>query len=538
MATFTVKKDGSGTHTTIQSAIYSASSGDTINIEGAVFDENVDLYKDGISFVGAGRTLTEIRGVQETQISKTCTYALGSNSISCPAGTAGLLIGRIVTGTGIPANTRISSIEPTSFKISSNTTAARTNSAVVMPIVDAAFRWRGSGNSLTKVKVTALQGRASKSLDSGAVFFRASGLGAVAAANYMVDDCEITARGDSAIMCDNTGPGGGTVQNCIINGQTYVGALPAQVHAFSNLAISCNILTATTVEIPSDNLVDVVIGSPILAVTGLVPASTTVSSISGNVLTLNKSLLSGVGTTQSLTFTNIQFNVPNVARQLVVFQPNNTAPVYFLNNTIAGSCGGGICYNTAITVDTAGSVVQGNTITADVGSDSAPLIGYALRVRGTSSTTENNFYQPSQGKTGLGFYVWTPTGFQYGFVVGTNTSDVEYLVTLDQVASGDPVLVYFNKAMLKLIVMSDPYFSQESNWKLVGCILKHDSSAKRLTSGFKNFEQVRQMELRVGMEPGQKYLIHKMIISDSSRQLRTVKRSEIENHTAIDIVLK
>lgn len=537
MATFTVRKDGSGTHTTIQGAVYSASSGDTIDIGPGLFEENVDLYKDGINFSGAGRAQTEIRGVQEVSVSKTCTYALGSNSISCPAGTAGFLVGRIVTGTGIPANARIASVGPTSFTISANTTAARTNSAVVMGIVDNAFRWRGNGSSLKHCKVVGIQGRANKAIDAGAVYFRSAGIGATAANNYLVDDCEITARGDSAIMTDPSA-GGGTVQNCLINGQTYVGALPAQVHAFSQLIVSCNILTSTTIQIPADNLVDVAVGSPLLAVTGLVASSTTVSAINGTTLTLNKALLSGVGTTQSLTFTNIQFNVANVARQLAVFQPNNTAPVYFLNNTVEGSCGGGICYNTAVTVDPAGSVVNGNTIKADVGSSTASVLGYALRVRGTSSSSNNNFYQPSEGKNGLGYYLWTAEGFQYGFVVGSNTSDIDYLVTLSQVASGDPISVSFNKAMLKLIVQSDPYFSQEGNWKLVGCILKHDSSAKRLTSGFKDFQEVRHMDLRPGMAPGEKYMIHKMIISDSSRQLRTVKRSEMEYPTAMDIVLK
>lgn len=589
MAILYVKKDGSGNSTTIQGAIPLASSGDTIMVEAGTFEENIDFYKDGITIEGAGKSQTFIVGQQQANFAKTgCTWTLGSTTINV-ADTSGLKAGHIVTSAGIPTNARIVSVGASSFTISAATTLAKTNVSVTMGFIDTAVRWRGTGNALKKVKVSGVQALATRAaVDSGSIYFRAAGLGAVAAANYLVHDCEIEAKGDSAIMCDNTGPGGGSVTNCIINGQTFVGAQPAQVHAFSSLPLTCNVLSTTTIELPSsDYLVDVKVGSPILAVTGFIPSSTTVSAISGNVLTLNKSLLSGVGTSQTVTFTNIQFNIPNVARQLVVFQPGNTAPVIFSGNTIGGLTGGGISYNQAVTCDIPGSTLTANTFNGEYGAAS-----YALRVRGLNSTVSGNF---NVGPANGGFYIlpnWAvsisiplnamvfsssrffictqahtssatnaPTGVDgalywseitieqvnasgvYGVglqVIGSNSNIVAVLLTLDQASAGSPVSLSFDKAILKQIskVSSSAYFSQESNWRMVACIFKHSSSAKRLTAGFKDFEASKDMKLKSGMSSGQSYELVRMIVSDSSRQLLSVERSEIEGASDFDFVLK
>ena len=202
MATYYVRKDGSGTHTTIQGAIASATSGDTIDVGPGVFD-NIDFYKDGITIIGAGKDQTEIKGVTQSTVAKSATWAIGATTINIPAGTAGFLPGHIITATGFAANTRIVQVNPTSIVISNPTTAARTTAtSMTMAVIDSAVRWRGLNNTLKNVKVTAIQGRASKAVDMGAIYFRNAGLGAVAANNYWVENCEVTAMGDSAIMCD------------------------------------------------------------------------------------------------------------------------------------------------------------------------------------------------------------------------------------------------------------------------------------------------------------------------------------------------
>jgi hypothetical protein len=533
MATYYVRKNGSGTHTTIQGAIASATSGDTIDVGPGVFD-NIDFYKDGITIIGAGKDQTEIRGVTQSTVAKSATWTIGATTINIPAGTAGFLPGHIITATGFAANTRIVQVNPTSIVISNPTTAARTTAtSMTMAVIDAAVRWRGLNNTLKNVKVTAIQGRASNAVEIGAIYFRLAGLGAAGANNYWVENCEITAMGDYAIVCDASGVGGGTVKGCVINGQTFVGAQPAQVHAFGSLTMSVNILTSTTIQIPSDNLVDVAVGSPLLAITGLVASSTTVSAINGNVLTLNKALLGGVGTTASLVFTNIQFNVANVARQLVVFQSTNTA-VQFLNNTINGLTGGGISYNTAVTVDPANSVVTGNTFNGQF------KYGYALRVRGAGSTVLNNTNMaiPPNGNAG---YLIGPTGSQVsGMNIGTNISVEGALVTPVQANSGDPIAMSMEPALVKSIssVASDPVFSDESNWNLVSYVWKHVGSSKRIVSSFKDFSVEKSISLKAGMNPGDEYQLVKIIISKADRTLKVIKRAAIPNASSFDLILK
>jgi hypothetical protein len=61
MATYSVKKDGTGTHTEIQSAIYDATDGDTINIGAGTWSGNFELYKS-VKLVGAGSSQTFLDG--------------------------------------------------------------------------------------------------------------------------------------------------------------------------------------------------------------------------------------------------------------------------------------------------------------------------------------------------------------------------------------------------------------------------------------------------------------------------------------------
>jgi hypothetical protein len=530
MATFYVKKDGSGTHQTIMGAMSVAVNGDTIEVEAGTFTENLDFYKDGITINGAGMDQTFIVGSTQTSVPKTGNLTTGSNVVSVPLGTSGMKAGHIVTGTGIPTNTRITGVSESSFTMSANATATRTNSAVTMAAIDSAVRWRGNNNKLKNVKVTDIPGRASKAVDNGCIYFRTAGLGAVAANNYWVENCHFVADGDMAIVSDNTGPGGGTITGCLIEGQTFSGPQPTQVSGFSSVSTSVNILTTNTIEVPSSFLVNVQVGSPILAVAGLVASSTTVSAISGTVLTLNKALLSGVGTSQSLTFTNIQFNVDNVARQLVVIQPSNTGPVYFTNNTVKGVTGGGVSYNTAVTVDAPNSIVTGNYF------DGEYKFGYALRVRGAGSVVENNMNMSKPAKPNAGYLI----GLIPGMSIGTNISVTKALLNSSQANAGDPIVNSIDKDTLKMVdrVSDDPVFSDETNWKMVSVIYKHDGSAKRLTQGFRDFSAEKGMKLKPGMQSGEKYELKRMIIRKSDRTMMVVDRSEISDASSFDFTLK
>lgn len=530
MATLFVRKDGSGTHTTIMEALAAASNGDTIDIGPGLFEENVDVFRSGIDFVGAGSSQTEVRGVQETAVAKTATFSAGVNVLSVPGGTAGLLPGRYFTGTGIPANTRILSVAPTSITISANTTAARTNSPITMAVVDSTFRVRGSNNKIRNMKIVGVPALATRKVsDNGAIFMRNAGLGFTAADQYTVSGCEIVANGDSALMCDASGVTGGSIENNTFSGQTFVGAEPAQVHAFSSLPLSVNITGLRTIEIPSEYLVDVGVGSPILAVTGFIASATTVASISGNVLTLNKDLLSNVGTTQTVTFTNIQFNIPNVARQMVVVQPNNTA-VQFLNNTVNGVTGGGISYNTAVTIDAPSSTISNNSILGQFGQ------GYGLRVRGANSSVQNNTTSNVAPYSSGGFLL---TGA--GIVQSGNSYLTLNMVETSQAASGDPIQIEMDKELLKdnPVISSDAVFSDDANWRMVTYVYKKVGSSARLFSTFKNFDEIRSMKLRTGMSSGDQFQIHRIIICKigANRELKVLKRDQIDNAANYDFAL-
>jgi hypothetical protein len=463
MATLTVRKDGSGTHSTIQAAIYDAVTGDIVDVGPGTWNENVDLYK-GITLKGDGKASTIVVGSIKTNVVKSGTWALASTTLNFPSGTEGFEKGRVITGTGIPTNARIASVSANSVTISAPTTAARTSltNATMQHQNDATMRVRGSGAIIFGIKFSGFD-HPNPSVEYAAVYFRNTGLGTNYAQNFEMYDCEIEANGEYALLADfGAAVGNGTVRNCHITGKTFVGSNPA----------------------------------------------------SGN-----------------------QFTVWNVPRQLVAFQSVNL-PIVFKDNLVEGvtgglTIGGTPSYNTAVTVDAPGSTVTGNTIRGDHG------YGYALRCRGANTVTENNVNEPTAGEN-AGYLIWTPSGNVSGLTVGNNTSVLNLLVTVAQAVAGGNVSLSFNKSMLKGIssVSSDAYFSNEANWRMVSLIYKNDAGAKRIFSGFKSFEEIRQFVLRQNMASGEKYMVHKVIISDTSRQLKTVKRSEMTSAAAMDIILK
>lgn len=233
MATQTVRKDGSGTHTDIQSAIYDASAGDVIDIEAGTFSENIDLYK-GVTLQGAGREVSIIQGALETAVVRSFTCALGSTTLTMAAGTAGLKKGRLITGTGIPANARIASVSANSITISAPTTSARAAATnATMPTVESTIRVRGSGGTIKGLKVIGFDSPAAAS-EMAAVFYRNTGAGSAAATNQIIEDCWIVADGEYALLTDAiSNISGLTIRNNKMTGKTFVGNNPASGNQFS-----------------------------------------------------------------------------------------------------------------------------------------------------------------------------------------------------------------------------------------------------------------------------------------------------------------
>lgn len=520
MATLYVKKDGSGTHTDIQSAVYDASPGDIIQISAETYQENVDLYK-GVTLEGVSKETSIIEGSLETAVVRSFTCALGSTTLTMSGGTSGLKKGRLITGTGIPANARIADVQANSITISAATTAARTSATnATMPIMDATVRVRGSGGSLKKIKIVGFD-NSSPSTEMAAVYYRNVASGSAAASSQLMENCWVVANGDYAILADSgVAVGNITVNNCYISGKTFTGSTPA----------------------------------------------------SGD-----------------------QFTVPNVPRQLVVFQSVNL-PITFTNNLIEGVTGGVTAaganqYNTAVTIDAPGSIITNNVIRGTHG------YGYALRVRGYGSTVSGNKnYSLTSATQNANYYVlpswaagasyaqdavvftsskyWkakqahtsasanSPTSASSATywqeitltevnatagmgvsqkTIGSNITIEALLVNPAQPVAGGSYQASMDKNQLSALsaVSSSVQFSNQANWAQVSYIYKNTANSKRMMASFKgNYESsaTSSMKLR-GAVAGDSYQLVKIIVRDSSRNLLVIKRSEIPEVSSLDFTV-
>jgi hypothetical protein len=532
MSIFYVRKNGSGTHTTIQSAFIQAVNGDTIDVEAGLFEENVDFYKSGITLKGAGKNLTEVRGVSDTNVTKSCTFTSGSTTLTIASGTSGWLVGRNIQGTGLATGTRIVSISATSVTISVATTAAKTNQNVIMVAVPSTVVVRGANHTIKDLKITAVQALESRCLaDNAAIFFRNTGNGEVPASNYILEDCIIEARGESAIMTDATAAiGNGIIRRNTIQGKTFVGSSAAQVPSFGTMTKIGTVLSNRTIQF--SDLSGITAPHAGNSQGSEITPGIRIVSISGNVVTVSANITDAIGTSRSFSFANVQFNYPNVPRQLVVVQGVNTA-TQFLNNTVNGVTGSGITYNTAVTIDAANATVTGNTLNGEF------KYGYALRTRGAGATVSNNTNYSFPSNPNQGFLIG-PTGSQVsGMSVGSNASILSSLIEFSQTSGNSSVSFEMNKDQVKTIskVASDAFYSNESNWHMVSFVYKNGSNNKRLTPSFKSFEDTKVSKLRYGMMSGDVMQLHKIIISKSNRQHLVIKRSEIDGASAFDFTL-
>lgn len=621
MTTFYVKKDGSGTHTQIQSAVFDAVNGDTINIGLGTFYENIELYKS-ITLEGAGKDQTIIQGKLAADTFSGLSFFAGEDVLTVTS-TAGLIRGRIVTATGITAGSRVSQIiSDTQIKISLATATtgniAKTGctwssgvTAITLPSTTAVvvgMKVSATGinalvtayNTTTRVVTLSAATTAAGSnatinfisyksgltltmpaLFSGSTFpstiqvmnvatnffaikkMKVIGFDGIQQVecptigmtnpassgthqNWLIDDCEIVANGDGGLTTSpNFNSLNGTIQNCIFSGKTFAGSEPADVPAFSSFTLSgCQITGASTVSVSSTKGIvagTASTGSPISGTA--IQASTYVTAINGNELTLSKTVIGSVGDIISCTFTNVQFYVPNVPRQLVVIgnssSVTNCINTVFKNNTITGQTGAIISatgnksiFNTAVTVDTVGGLVEGNLIDGIIGAGDPNLLAsnYAIRARGTTTIVQNNTDKITGGRGNSGYYV-----------LGTSINNIilnKMLVNAIQSISGGLISVDISKEDLKLVskVASDAVFSNETNWHLVSCIFKKQSMVNRMFTALNDFAGIRQMKLR-GAQPGDRYELVKIIISKADRTLLVLNRSEIPDAASMDITL-
>jgi hypothetical protein len=402
-----------------------------------------------------------------------------------------------------------------------------------MPLIPSAIVVRGANHVVQDLKITAPQALETRCLaDNAAIFFRTAGNGEAPASGYILQDCIIEARGESAIMTDASSfVGGGIIRRNTVQGQTFVGSSSAQVPNFGTMSKSGTVLSARTIRFTDMSGITAphagnVQGSEITP--GL-----RVASISGDVVTVTANIPDAVNTVRAFSFGNVQFNFPNVARQLVVVQGNNIA-TQFLSNTVKGTTGSGFSYNTAATIDAANATITSNTFKGSF------KYGSALRARGAGASVNNNVNYSFVGNENAGYLIG-PTGSQTaGMNIGTNTSITKGIVASTQASSGQSISSEMSKELISALssVSSDAAFSSDSDWSMVSYVFKHNSSSKRLVSSFKNFSGFKSMKLKSGMASGQTFQLHKIIVKNASGVLKVVKRAEIEDASSFDITLK
>jgi hypothetical protein len=230
-----------------------------------------------------------------------------------------------------------------------------------------------------------------------------------------------------------------------------------------------------------------------------------------------------------------QFSVWNVPRQLVTIQSVNTGVIKFENNEVMGVTGGltvdGVpSFNTAITIDPANAIVSGNIINGTHG------YGYALRVRGAGATVENNKNYSLPSNPNAGFLIGTVSGMN----MGSNGSITAVLITTSQSSAGQPMVVSVEKMQLKAVpkLAESSEFIDDSSWKLVSCVFKKENSSKRLVSSSRDLSVPKNTNIKSGMNSGDKFELHKIIISKEGRVLFVLKREDIEDASVFDFILK
>jgi hypothetical protein len=119
------------------------------------------------------------------------------------------------------------------------------------------------------------------------------------------------------------------------------------------------------------------------------------------------------------------------------------------------------------------------------------------------------------------------------------TGDVPELVVIEQENAGDPVALEYDVTLVKALpdVSSDPVFSDEANWRLIGYIFKHTASSKRMYVGIRSGSVSKDMKLRTAVS-GEEYELDKIVISALDKTFIAVGREGIAEASNYDITLK
>lgn len=510
-----------GLNEKIQEKILQASDGDVIMVSAGTYNENLDVYK-GVKIYGAGKTNTIIQGSHKATVVKSATWPLGTTTINL-ADTSGLEVGRIISGTGIPANTRIAGINPNvSITLTAATTSARTVATNISMVqqADGTVRVRGGTSTvfaeLKDLKIVGYNGPTPEApaIEYAAVYFRNTGAGSTAAQYAVLNNCHIESNGEAAIISDAAaGVGNLTVTNCLITGKTFLGDIPSSGNQYSIPNVPRHL-----VVFQANNLPITFTNNTIEGVTGGLDASGVPSFNSAVTIDAPGSVITG-NTINTTSGTGYGLRARGLNS---VVQDNSnlgtSAGYYILPN-----------HSNGVVVSVGTMIFNSSKYWICTQSHTSSATNAPTGAEGSLYWSEITLQQVNEsGSFGVGLQI-----------IGSNDASLELLVSVVQ-EEGMPLKVTMSKAIVKSIpkVANSGVFSNEANWKLVSYIFKKTTNAQRLVSAFRDFDAEKSVKLKSGMLEGDEFELHKIIISTSDRTLMVVKRSEIEDAESFDFVLQ
>lgn len=556
MAILKVRKDGSETYTTILDAYMAAQPGDTIDIGQGTFTESLEVFKQNLTFIGAGKDQTIIQGnyvLGSLAQASGCSWTSGDNFFTYTAQNTGTVFVPFAVGMsvgdsaatlgtpgGFPSGSQVTAVDTVNKKvfINKNFTATQTGKIAKHWTNQATLEVRAAGLTMSNLKVIDVAGSTPASstecsavyLGANSTIFGMSKYSGSHSSGFNISNCEFVADGDSALLSEaNVGVGNGIVNSCIFSGKTFSGQY-----------------------------------SP------------------------------GTG---------------NLVKQAVAFQ-NANLPVTFTNNKLDVICGGmtnaatpAYGGNQIATIDAYGSVVTGNNFKGKAVDPSGAyfnMTGLSLRMRGGAATASSNVIKGLNGLVTGGYLILPTYGnlaaktIPVGEVVtvsnryfkcivehlyatdkhpvtgtspvahwneltgdiaalliangkanyqansGTNITVTAGLVSTSQSSAGQSVATNLDKAQLKLVpkLSSSVAFADDTSWELVSCIFKKAGGSQRIVMSFRDFSAQKLGKLKAGMASGDNFQLHKIIISKSDRSLLVLNRSDIAEVSDNDFALK
>lgn len=556
MAIFNVRKNGSGTHTDITSAYMAASSGDTIDIGEGTFTESIEVFKQNLSFTGAGKDQTIIQGnyvLGSLAQANGCSWTSGDNFFvytTLSTGTVyvpfavGMSIGdssaTLGTPGGFPSGSQVTAVDTVNKKvfINKNFTATQTGKIAKHWTNQAALEVRASGFTMSNLKVIDVAGSTPASstecsalyLGANSTIFGLSKYSGSHASGFNISNCEFVADGDSAILSEaNVGVGNGIVDSCIISGKTFsgqyspgTGNLVKQAVAFQNANLPVTF---------TNNKLDVICGGMTNAAT---PAygGNQIATIDAYGSVVSGNSFKGKAVDPSGSY----FNMTGLALRM----RHGGATVS--SNVIKGLSGlvtGGYLILPSYSNLAGKTIPVGEVITVSnryfkcivehlYATDKHPVTGTSPVAHWNELTGDIAALLIANGKA------------NYQANSGTNITITKGLVASAQASSGQKIVSEMSKELVSALssVSSDADFSSISSWSIVSYVFKHSESSKRLVSSFKSFDGFKSTALKSGMASGQKFELHKIIVKNASGVLKVVKRAEIEDASSFDITLK